>query len=110
MLEIEPHVLAGQMRRQAWPLGSHSGCLGCRRWKRGFDPRDVGVEVVEAELQLVVVEPFGTSAKLAALQLLNDEPEAFDLRLRRSEVDAFGRERSDHPLQRAYIIWQSGKI
>ncbi len=82
MLEIEPHVLAGQMRRQAWPLGSHSRCLGCRRWKRGFDPRDVGVEVVEAELQLIVVEPFGTPTKLAALQLLNDEPEAFDLGLR----------------------------
>src|SRR5882672_6752958 len=110
MIEIKPQVLAGQMRRQAWPLGSHSRCLGCRRWKRGFDPRDVGVEVVEAELQLIVVEPFGTPAKLAALQLLHDEPEPFDLRLCLSEIDAFGRERSDHPLQRVYIIWQSGKI
>src|SRR5882672_6090568 len=91
MIELEPHVLTGQMRRQAWPPGWHSGCLGCRRWKRGFDPRDVGVEVVEAELQLVVVEPFGTSAKLAALQLLHDEPEPFDLRLCLSEIDAFGR-------------------
>jgi hypothetical protein len=68
------------------------------------------MEVVEAELQLIVIEPFGAPAKLAALQLLNDEPEAFDLRLRRCEVDAFGRERPDHPPQRVYIIWQSGKI
>src|SRR5216683_3508492 len=110
MLEIEPHVLAGQMRRQAWPLGSHSRCLGCRRWKRGFDPRDVGVEVVEAELQLIVVEPFGTPTKLAALQLLNDEPEAFDLRLRLREAGAVGRQHPDHPLQRLHIVWQIGKI
>ena len=80
MLEIEPHVLAGQMRWQAWPLSPRSRCLGCRRWKRGFDLRDVSVEIVKTELQLVVVEPFGAPAKLATLQLLNDEPEPFDLR------------------------------
>ena len=50
---------------------------------------------------------FGTPAKLAALQLLNDEPEAFDLRLR---FGASSGERPDHPLQRLYIIWQSSKI
>src|SRR5258708_36916115 len=38
------------------------------------------------------------------------EPEPFNLRLRLSEVDAFGRKRSDHLLQRLYIIWQIGKI
>jgi hypothetical protein len=103
-------LAAGQMRWQTWSIGPRSRCLGCRRWKRGFDPCDVGMEVVEAELQLIVIEPFGAPAKLAALQLLNDEPEAFDLRLRRCEVDAFGRERPDHPPQRVYIIWQSGKI
>jgi hypothetical protein len=68
------------------------------------------VEVFEAELQLVVIQPFGTPTKLAALQPLNDEPEAFDLRLRFGEAGAFGRERPDHPLQRLYIIWQGGKI
>src|SRR5229473_761004 len=68
------------------------------------------MEVFKSELQLVGIQPFGAPAKLAALQLLNDEPEAFDLRLRRCEVDAFGRERPDHPPQRVYIIWQSGKI
>src|ERR1700730_1843989 len=68
------------------------------------------MEVFKTELQLVVIQPFGVPTKLAALQLLNDEPEAFDLRLRLSEVGAFGGERPDHPLQRLYIIWQSGKI
>src|SRR5712664_214738 len=61
-------------------------------------------------MQLVVIQPFGASTKLAALELLNDEPEAFDLRLRLSEVGAFGRERPDHPLQRLHIVWQIGKI
>jgi hypothetical protein len=64
------------------------------------------VEVFKTELQLVVIQPFGAPTKLAALQLLNDEPEAFDLRLRLSEVGAFGRERPDHPLQRLHIVWQ----
>src|ERR1700676_5148384 len=68
------------------------------------------MEVFEAELQLVVIQPFGAPAKLAALQLLNDEPEAFDLRLRLSEVGGFGRERPDHPLQRLHIVWQIGEI
>src|ERR1700682_5140713 len=68
------------------------------------------MEVFKTELQLVVIQPFGAPTKLTALQLLNDEPEAFDLRLRLSEVGAFGRERPDHPLQRVHIIWQSGKI
>ena len=55
-------------------------------------------------------KPFGAPTKLAALQLLNDEPEAFDLRLRLREAGTFGRERPDHPLQRLHIVWQIGKI
>src|SRR5260370_28387123 len=68
------------------------------------------MEVFKTELQVVVIQPLGAPTKLTALQLLNDEPEAFDLRLRLSEVGAFGRERPDHPLQRLDIVWQIGKI
>src|SRR6202158_191959 len=68
------------------------------------------MEVFKSELQLVGIQPFGAPTKLAALQLLNDEPEAFDLRLRLGEVGAFGRKRPDHPLQRLDIVWQIGKI
>src|SRR6202051_309011 len=68
------------------------------------------MEAFKSELQLVSLQPFGAPTKLAALQLLNDEPEAFDLRLRLSEVGAFGRERPDHPLQRLHIVWQIAKI
>jgi len=47
----------------------------------GWDPRDVSVKVVKTEQQLVAIEPFGAPAKLAALQLLNDEPKAVRSRL-----------------------------
>src|SRR3984893_9284271 len=68
------------------------------------------MEVFKTELQLVVIQSLGAPAKLTALQLLDNEPEPFDLRLRLSEVGAFGRERPDHPLQRLHIVWQIGKI
>jgi hypothetical protein len=42
-------------------------------------PCKIGVEILEAELQLIVIEPLSASAKLAALQLLDDKMEPFDL-------------------------------
>jgi hypothetical protein len=78
--------------------------------KRGFDPRDIGAEVFRAELQLVVFQLFGAPTKLAALQLLNDEAQPFDLSLRIAKAGALGCERADHPLQRLYIVRRSGKI
>src|ERR1700681_3227123 len=73
-------------------------------------PARFGVEVFKTEPQLVVIQPFCVPTKLAALELLNDEPEPFDLRLCRSEVGAVGRQRPDHPLQHLHIVWQIGKI
>jgi hypothetical protein len=51
MLGIEPHVLAGQVRRQAWSirLRSARARLAPFGWKRGFRPRDIGLEVFKAE-------------------------------------------------------------
>jgi len=91
VLEVEPHLFAGQVRRQARPLGSRLRRVGCACWKCSFDPRDIAVQVFQAELQLVVVEPFRAAAKLAALELLHDQPQAFDLRLRFGESRALGR-------------------
>jgi hypothetical protein len=69
------------------------------------------MEVFKTERQLVVIEPFGAPAKLAALGLLNDEPEAFDLRLRLSEVGAFGRERErEHRTLQAAVLAQGGNM
>ncbi len=111
LIEIDPHIFTGQMRRQAWPIGPRSGCWRPDLlWKRCFNTRDIGVEVFQAEPQLVVVKPLGAPAKLRALQLLNDQAEAFDLRLCFGEVDAFGRKRPHHPMQRLHIVRQGGKI
>ena len=87
MLDIEPHVLARQMRRQARPIVWRLRRAASWPLKRkpGFDPRKIGVEVFEAELQLIVIEPLGAPAELAALQLLDDELKPFDLGLRLGE-------------------------
>ena len=70
----------------------------------------IGVEILEAELQLIVIEPLGAPAELAALQLLDDELEPFDLGLRLAEAGALGRERAHHLLQRLHIVRQGGEI
>jgi len=100
------------MSRHAWPVDQQPGAwrLGCCRRQRGFDPRDVGAQVFKAELQLIVIKPFGTTAKLTALQLPDDEPQPFDLGLRGGEAGAFGRQRPHHSLQRLYIVRQGRKI
>jgi Transposase DDE domain len=75
------------------------GLLFTRR-KRGLDPREVDLKVFKSELQLIAIEPLGTPAELVALELLHDQPQPFDLRLRRCENGALGRERAHHAVQR----------
>jgi hypothetical protein len=65
--------------------------------KLGFRSRDIGIEIFEAKQQLLV-EPSSGPAKLAALQLLRNEPQPFDLSLCLGEGSAVSHERS-HPLQ-----------
>jgi hypothetical protein len=79
--------------RQARPLTLCVRSLGPDRTRRkaGFDACKVGVEVFEAELQLIVIEPLRASAELTMLELLNDQPEPFDLRLGLGESGALGR-------------------
>jgi hypothetical protein len=55
-------------------------------------------------MQLIVIEPFCTSAKLATLQLLHDQPQPFDLSLRLGEGGAFSRKPAHHPLRRFHIV------
>ena len=112
VFEIETYVLARQMPRQTWPIGPRAGprrrCA--LRRKLGFDPCDISLQIFEAELQLIIIKPFSSTAKLTALQLLHDEPEAFDLRLRLREGRAVDRERANHLLQRRDIVRQGSKI
>ena len=100
VFEIETYVLARQMPRQTWPIGPRAGprrrCA--LRRKLGFGPCDISLQIFEAELQLIIIKPFSSTAELTALQLLHDEPEAFDLRLRLREGRAVDRERANHLL------------
>jgi hypothetical protein len=73
-------------------------------------PCKIGVEILEAELQLIVIEPLSASAELAALQVLDDKVEPFDLSLRLAEAGALGREQAHHPLQRLHITRQGCEI
>jgi hypothetical protein len=57
-----------------------------------------------------LVQPFGPAAKLAALQLFDDEMKPFDLGLRCGEDSTLGCQYAHHPLQRRYIVRQGGKI
>jgi hypothetical protein len=52
MLDIEPDVLPGQVRRQARPLVLGLGCISLSLGKRkaGFDAGKIGVEVLKAKL------------------------------------------------------------
>jgi hypothetical protein len=61
-------------------------------------PCKIGVEVLEAELQLILVEPPSASAELASLQLLDDKMKPFDLSLRLAQAGALCREQAHHPL------------
>jgi len=52
--------------------------------------RKIDGQVFEAELELILIEPLGASAELAALQLLDDEVEPLDLGLCFGEDRALG--------------------
>ena len=113
VFDIEADVLARQMCRKtgAIRLGPATWRLGHRPWRKpSLGPRDVGVQVFEAQLQLIIIKALGAAAELVALQLLDDQLEAFDLGLRLGEVGPLGRQQSHHPVQRLNIVRQSGKI
>lgn len=84
VLDIELHLFAGQMGRHARPDTEEpaAGRLGCCQRQGGFDPTDIGAEILKPELELAVIEALGAPAELVALQLLDDEVKPFDLGLR----------------------------
>lgn len=112
MLDIEPNVLAGEVRRQARPLVSGFECisLGLGRRKAGFHPGKIGVEVFKAKLQLIVIEPLGPPAELAALEFLDNEIEPLDLGVCLAQTGALDRESAHQTLQRFHIIRQCGEV
>jgi len=92
MPQIELDVVAHQMRRQARAIVRRlrPGRLLCAGRKLGFGTRKIDGQVFETELELILVEPLGASAELAALQLLDDDVEPLDLGLCFVEGHALG--------------------
>ena len=77
------------MRRR--DSGRPRGAAPCGRLLlRRLGRRDGLLEVLEAELQLVGVEPLRAAAELPALQLPDQEPQLLDLGLRRVTLGANG--------------------
>jgi hypothetical protein len=105
VLQIEPAVHTLEMARQARTVVLRSRCAGRSQRQCCFDARDIGLEVIEAEPQLIISERFGPASKLIPLQLSDDEAEPLYLGLRLREPGPLGCERSDHLLQCVHIVW-----
>jgi hypothetical protein len=105
VLQIEAEVLALEMVRQAWTVLPGSRCAGRSQRQCCFDAPDIGLEVIEAEPQLIVIKRFRPASKLIPLQLSDDEAEPLYLGLRLREPGPLGCERSDHLLQCVHIVW-----
>jgi hypothetical protein len=83
----------------------------CRWCRLRLDACDVGVEVLQAELELVVIEALGTASEPAALQRPDDLPEPIDLGARVRPLALEGsRQFADHPMQRADVVRQSSEV
>ena len=78
-------------------------CLPTGRLRRqlGLRPGNVGIEVFQAELKLIVGQPLGTAPEATTLQRLDHLPQPVDLRLRLRPlaVERHG-QLADHPMQR----------
>ena len=64
--------------------------------QRLFGARNIGVEIFDAELQLVRIEALGTASELRALELMDDDAKLLDLALRLAQLRAFGLHRLGH--------------
>jgi len=99
-----------QVSRQTGPLLLRFVRFGRDGWKLGFHPCEIDLEVLEAKVELIVIQPLGTPAELVALQLFDDEVEALDLGLCLAERGALGCERTHQLLQGSHIVRQSGEV
>jgi hypothetical protein len=82
-LHVEPHLLPRQMSGERRAPGRGSGprvLIARRRWNQvGFGAGSVGIEVFQAESQLVRIELLGAASELPSLKLLDEAPETLDL-------------------------------
>ncbi len=85
-VEIGRHLLPRQMSRQLAARRSPGRLARLGRRAALQDLGDIGVEVFEAECQLVRIELFGAMSELRPLQLPHDEPEPLGFGLDLSQL------------------------
>jgi hypothetical protein len=89
ILDVDQHLDPRQVRRQGAQVASPDpgrprDAVPCRRLFLGRLGRGDGLlEVLQAELQLIGVEPLRAATELPALQLPDQQPKLLDLGLRR---------------------------
>jgi hypothetical protein len=95
--DIQNNIFARQMRWQTARLFRFRGLVGLRFGrKRLFGARNIGVEIFDAELQLVGIEALGTASELRALELPDNDAKLFDLALRFAQLRAISLHRPCH--------------
>jgi hypothetical protein len=57
-INTKPDIFAWQMRRQARPLDLWSDAFGLDGRKPGLSSRQLDLDILKAEVQLVIIKPF----------------------------------------------------
>ena len=112
--EVEGHVRAGQMIGQrftfTWRWFGRQGLVS-RGSRLSPDPCDIGVEIFEAEVQLVAAQAFRPPSEPAALEGLHDVAESVDLGFGPGPLPVEGRrQRADHAMQRRDVVRQGSEV
>jgi len=104
---VERQVLPLEMIRQTEPLLDRrlfQHLLGRDRQQRCLGACDIGVEILEPEIELILVETLGPAPERAALQDLDQIAEPVDLGLSLGAlVGSFRHERADHLIQHSDV-------
>ena len=115
-INVPLHILAWQMAGKSLPPRCRfAACIApwCLRLMC-LRPCNIGIEVFQAECELISIDPLRASSELRPLQPLNDEPKSLDLRPRLGQLRLIARQlRSQvtHQLvQRIDVRRQRGEI
>jgi hypothetical protein len=104
IINVEGDLFPGEVPREReviWLIRLR--CL--RAWRADlarFSPGDVGVELLDAQMQLVGIKPLRSAAELPALKLLNDQAELVDLTI---ALILLGDQITDQLMKQRGVAW-----
>jgi hypothetical protein len=105
IINVEGDLFPGEVLREREAIGLIR-LLGLRARRADlarFSPGDVGVEILKAQMQLVGIKPLRSAAELAALELVNDQPELVDLTI---APILLGDQVTDQLMKQRRVAWQ----